>query len=439
MANKRAQSDGRVLPRQLHGKAGTPQGSRRSPGPSSVKLPSSTASNQQTKLRARLKSAEETLRAIQSGEVDALIVSGRHGEQVVPLKGGEPNYRMLVEAMSEGAATLSRDGAVLYCNGRIAELIGRTTGRAIGIPFQSLVAETERDRFKTLLTDARKAVVKGEFSLRRTDGGLIPVYLSLNPLRGFKGEALGMVITDLSEQKRKQAEEIKQAEATRRLLLEHTLSAQEEERRRIARELHDEAGQLLTALLVGLRTLEDARKLADAKVQGQRLREITAQAIDEVGRLARGLHPTVLDDHGLGVALSRYAAEYAKTYKIAVDLTLNELDSSNLPSRVQIALYRILQEALTNVARHSGARAVSIRFARLAAAVEVAVIDDGCGFDAKTVAVSSHRLGIQSMRERAAMLGGTFSFIPQRKGTKILVQVPLADQDFQPLVGPRST
>ena len=174
-----------------------------------------------------------------------------------------------------------------------------------------------------------------------------------------------MVITDLSEQKRKQAEEIKQAEAMQRLLLEHTLLAQEEERRRIARELHDEAGQLLTALLVGLRTLEDARKLADVKVQGQRLREITAQAIDEVGRLARGLHPTVLDDLGLGVALSRYAAEYAKTHNIAVDLTLNELDSSNLPPGVQIAVYRILQEALTNVARHSGASAVSIRFARL--------------------------------------------------------------------------
>ena len=367
------------------------------------------------------------------------MVSSRHGEQVVSLKGGEPNYRMLVEAMSEGAATLSRNGAVLYCNGRIAELIGKTTGRAIGIPFQSLVAETEQDRFKTLLSDARKAVVKGEFSLRRTDGSLIPVYLSLNPLRGFKGEALGLVITDLSEQKRNQAAEIKQAEAMRRLLLERTLSAQEEERRRIARELHDEAGQLLTALLVGLRTLEDARKLAEVKEQGQRLREITAQAMDEVGRLARGLHPTALDDHGLEVALSRYAAEYTKTHKIAVDLKLNKLDSSNLPSGVQIALYRILQEALTNVARHSGAKAVSIRLARLAAAVEVVVIDDGCGFDAKSVAVSSHRLGIQSMRERAAMLGGSISFIPQRKGTKILVQVPLAGQDLQPLVGPRST
>ena len=236
-----------------------------------------------------------------------------------------------------------------------------------------------------------------------------------------------MVITDLSEQKRKQAAEIKQAEATHRLLLERTLSAQEEERRRIARELHDEAGQLLTALLVGLRTLEDARKLADVKAQGHRLREIAAQAIDEVGRLARGLHPTVLDDHGLGVALSRYATEYTKTHNIAVDLALNELDSSNLPPGVQIALYRILQEALTNVARHSGAKAVSIRFARLATAVEVAVIDDGCGFDAKAVAVSSHRLGIQSMRERAAMLGGTISFTSQRKGTKILVQVPLAE------------
>jgi len=130
----------------------------------------------------------------------------------------------------------------------------------------------------------------------------------------------------------------------------------------------------------------------------------------------------------LGVALSRYAAEYTKSHNIAVELTLNELDCGDLSSGVQIALYRILQEALTNVARHSGAKTVRIRFARLDAAIEVAVIDDGCGFDAKAVAVSSHRLGIQSMRERAVMLGGTVSFIPQRKGTKILVRVPIADQ-----------
>jgi len=439
MADKRAHPDGRTLKRGLPRKGNTPPGTRRSPGPVPRKPRSPTPSSQQAKLRARLETAEETLRAIQSGEVDALIVSGRHGEQLVSLKGGEPNYRMLVEAMSEGAATLSRDGVVLYCNRRFAEMMGRPPERLIGVDVQSLVAEAERDRFNTLLTNVRKAIVKGEFNLRCADGSPIPVYLSLNRFRGFEGQALGMVITDLSEQKRKQVAEIKQAEATQRLLLERTLSAQEEERRRIARELHDEAGQLLTALLVGLRTLESARKLADAKAHGQRLREIAAQAIDEVGRLARGLHPTVLDDHGLGVALSRYAAEYTKTHNISVDLILNEIDSSNLPSEVQITLYRILQEALTNVARHSGAKAVSIRFARRPKAIEVAVIDDGCGFDAKAVAVSSHRLGIHSMRERAAMLGGRVSFIPQRKGTRILVQVPLSHHDPNPAAGQGST
>lgn len=432
MVNKRAKSRGQVLPGRTPGKAGIQQEPRGSSGPSPTKPPSSTVSRQQTKLRAQLKSAEETLRAIRSGEVDALMISGRNGERVVSLKGGEPNYRLLVEAMSEGAATLSRRGMVLYCNRGFADLISMPPGKVVGLALQSLVAEGERDRFETLLTNAWKSVAKAEFCLRCTDGNLLPVHLSLNRLRGFKGEVLGMVITDLREQKSKQAEEIKQAQAMRRLILERTLSAQEEERRRIARELHDEAGQLLTALLVGLRTLEDVRKLAAVKEQGQRLREIAAQAIDEVDRLARGLHPTVLDDHGLGVALSRYVAEYATNYNIAVNLTLGDLESSGFSSQVQITLYRIIQEALTNVARHSGAKTVEIRFKNSATAVEVEVVDDGCGFDAETVTVSSHRLGIQSMRERAAMIGGTVSFISRRKGTKVLVQVPLANRTSSP-------
>jgi PAS domain S-box-containing protein len=438
MANKRPRSDGRVLRGGLPGKVAAPRDARKSLRPSPRKLPSSTAVDQQSKLLARLKTAEETLRAIQSGEVDALMVSGRRGGQVVALKGGEPAYRMLVEAMGEGAATLSRNGTLLYCNRRFAELVRRPREKMIGIAVQSLVAKAERDRFEAFLGEAQKAVVKGEFNLRFRDGSLLPVHLSLNRFPGYKGHALGMVITDLSEQKRKQADEIKQAEVTRRILLEHMLSAQEEERRRIARELHDEAGQLLTSLLVGLRTLQDSPNLTDVKAQGLRLRKITAQALDEVGRLARGLHPTVLDDHGLGVALGRYVAEYMKTHNIAVDLKLNELNSSNLPSAVQIGLYRIVQEALTNVARHSGAKTVKIKFTRSAAALEAAIVDDGCGFDVKAVAVSSHRLGIQSMKERAAILGGTVSFASQRKGTKILVRVPLSEQDSGPSVERRS-
>jgi signal transduction histidine kinase len=386
-------------------------------------------SDHAAKLRTRLKTAEETLGAIRSGEVDAVMVSGRHGDQVVTLTSGAPTYRMLVEAMSEGAAILTGSGALLYSNLAFAELISGPPRTAGEISVQSLVGKSERQRFESLLATAQKGVAKGEFTLNSGDGRQVPVHLSLNRLRGYEG-VLGMVVTDLTGSRLVQAQEIKQADAMRRLLLERVLSAQEGERRRIARELHDEAGQLLTSLLVGLRALEDARSLADARTMGSRLREITAQAIDEVGRLARGLHPTVLDDHGLGVALSRYAAEYTRIHNIAVDLTLNEWETSALPPAFEIGLYRILQEALTNVAKHSGASAVGIEFARTGAGLEVSVSDDGCGFDTESAAiVSSSRLGIQSIRERAAMLNGSVRFISEDKGTRILVLIPLIDRE----------
>ena len=419
MSDKRVNSNRRAKDRSLARAPRARQRSPRKPAPS-------RQPDHQEKLRAQLKTAEETLAAIRSGEVDALMVSGRSGERVVTLKGGEPAYRMLVEAMSEGAATLSSDGTVLYSNRKFAEMIRRPLGKVAGMVVPSLIEEKERDRFGALLATVQRGVAKGEFNLRSSDGSLIPVHLSLSRFRGYEGHAVGMVVTDLSEQKRKQAEETRQAETMHRLLLERTFSAQEEERRRIARELHDEAGQLLTSLLVGLRTLEDSRNIADTKAKGQRLRKIAAQAIDEIGRLARGLHPTVLDDHGLGVALSRYVSEYAKTHNITVDLKLNKLDSRDIPPAVQMGLYRILQEALTNVARHSGAKAISIVFARSAAALKVAVTDNGHGFDPKALAIaSSNRLGIQGMRERAAMLGGTVSFTSKATGTRIVVQIPL--------------
>jgi PAS domain S-box-containing protein len=435
VSDRRAGSHGRAKRRVGPAEGGSPEKSPITRERAPRRTPTSKPHSHEEKLRARLKTAEETLAAIQSGEVDALMVFGRRGEQVVTLKGGEPAYRMLVEAMSEGAATLSNDGAVLYSNRKFAEMIRKPPGKVVGIAIHSLVEEKERDRFGALLAMAQKGVAKGEFNLRASDGSLVPVHLSLTRFRGYEGHALGMVVTDLSEQKRKQAEEMKQTETVHRLLLERTLSAQEEERRRIARELHDEAGQLLTSLLVGLRTLEDSRSIADAKAKGHRLRELTAKAIAEVGRLARGLHPTVLDDHGLGVALSRYVAEYAKIHNIAVDLKLNEPVSSDIPPAAQIGLYRILQEALTNVVRHSGAKAVRIGFARSATALQVEVTDDGHGFDTKGVAVSSSRLGIQGMRERAAMLGGTISFTSKGTGTRVLVQIPLiGQQDVQPAV-----
>src|SRR4029077_9679049 len=152
----------------------------------------SIRTDHEEKLRARLKTAEETLAAIQSGEVDALMVFGRRGEQVVTLKGGEPAYRMLVEAMSEGAATLSSDGAVLYSNRKFAEMIHRPPEKVVGIPVQSLVEEGERGRFGTFLATAHRGVAKGEFNLHASNGSLVPVHLSLNRLCGHEGQPLGI-------------------------------------------------------------------------------------------------------------------------------------------------------------------------------------------------------------------------------------------------------
>lgn len=388
----------------------------------------------QDELLKRLKAAKESLRALPSGDLDGLVVFGRRGAQVVTLQGGETAYRLLVDAMSEGAATVSSEGAVLYCNRRFAELVGRPAAKLVGAEIHSLIDDSERTRLGSFLGAARRQVVKQEFTLRNRRGHSIPVYLSLSPLRGYRGQAFGMVVTDLTEQRHKQQEEVKQAEAQHRLLLERELAAQESERRRIARELHDEAGQLLTSLLVGLRSLEDSGDIEACRSLGKRMREITAQAIDEIGRLARGLHPTALDDHGLDAALSRYVAEYSRTHKIPVELKLGGLNCSKLPAAVQIALYRILQETLTNVARHAGAKTARMSFKHTARTLEVSVADDGKGFDTSAAFPSSNHLGLQSIRERAALLGGKARFDSGSKGTRVLIQIPLTDWEFPSFV-----
>lgn len=227
------------------------------------------------------------------------------------------------------------------------------------------------------------------------------------------------------------AAEQKRAEESRHGLVEQVMSAQEAERRRIARELHDETGQLLTSLLVGLRLLRNAQLLKEAKAQAKYLAQITRQILDNLQRLARGLHPSILDDLGLVAGLTRYCADYAKGSGIAVHMQTEGLDSSRLPFPVETALYRIVQEALTNIAKHAAAKTVSITLRRQPSEIQATVHDDGCGFDVETtlhISTAAGHLGLYGMRERATLLGGCVTIESSAgRGTVVSVHLPLGD------------
>jgi PAS domain S-box-containing protein len=256
------------------------------------------------------------------------------------------------------------------------------------------------------------------------DGRVLDVEVTWAPLRLDHGDARLLIIQDVTEKRKRQAAQ--QKEEVRRLLLERILQVQEEERQRLARELHDEAGQLMTSLLVGLRTLSDSRRLADAKLQADRLREIASQAITELSRLARGLHSSVLEDLGLQAAVRRHVDELLTTHKLEVALEFAEADVAALDRHAQLNVYRIVQEALTNVLRHSQASAVVIRFEEAGRELHVTVTDNGRGLSsiANNQDARQH-LGIEGMRERAAMLGGTLEVASEPgHGTTVQLRIP---------------
>jgi PAS domain S-box-containing protein len=219
-------------------------------------------------------------------------------------------------------------------------------------------------------------------------------------------------------------------EEVRGELLERLLWAQEEERRRIARELHDEAGQDLTSLLLRLRALEDSRSLREAVSRAARLRGLAARTIDGLGRLARGLRPGVLESLGLRPALERLADEHAAALRVPVTVDATGFGRARPSPEVETAIYRIAQEALANAGRHARAHRLEMLLARERDRVRLVVRDDGRGFDTEAALRSSvrrGRLGLQGMRERVLMLGGSLSVLSQRgKGTTVSVTVPAA-------------
>ncbi len=226
--------------------------------------------------------------------------------------------------------------------------------------------------------------------------------------------------------------ERERAEQARQLLLRQLVTAQEEERRRIARELHDQMGQDLTVLMLGLKALRDAAP-ADSHVHAsvEPLQALATRIGREVRTLALQLRPPALDDLGLVATLANDVEQWSARVLIGVDFHTIGLEQQRLPSPIETALYRLAQEALTNVLKHAHAASVSLIIERRADAVQMIVEDDGVGFDVEAVRRTAHteqRLGLVGMNERAAQLGGTLTIESALgRGTTVFVRIPLAN------------
>jgi signal transduction histidine kinase len=205
--------------------------------------------------------------------------------------------------------------------------------------------------------------------------------------------------------------------------LRRVVAGQELERRRLARELHDETGQALTSILLGLKAVEEAKSDATLADASRNLRELVVATLQDVRRLAVELRPKALDDFGLVPALERLVETFTEGTGIEVQLEAR-LGDTRLPGEIETTLYRLIQEALTNVVKHAHATTVSILLLRRDGRVTGIVEDDGRGFDPEEARADG--LGLVGMRERAALVGGRLAIeAAAGSGTTIAVEVPV--------------
>ena len=345
-------------------------------------------------------------------------------------------YRTLFELCPIAVYSCNVSGVIQKYNRRAAELWGRrpqagdTDERFCGSfrlyrPDGRFMPH-EQCPMADVLSGNIPGVSDAEVVIERPDGSRVTVIVNIAPLPDERGECSGAINCFYDVTDRKKYEQLARESSQQRLLLEQILAAQDQERQRIARELHDEAGQLLTSILVGLKSLEGSGDLDACKVIGRQTRQVALLALDELRRLARGLHPAALANLGLQAAITASLEQYADRYGIQVRLIAEGLESNQLSDPMQIALYRIVQEALTNVARHARAENVTVTLRHMAGTIEISVSDDGCGFDISSLdKTSQNHLGIRSIRERAALLGGSVRIVSGDNGTEVLVRIPL--------------
>ena len=335
-----------------------------------------------------------------------------HARFVLILLESEGELRVEVAA---GDVEESVPGAAIALAGTKA---GRVLERGQSERVDSVIDDPESDLELTRALEMLTGLYV-PMRLRNRTIGLIVAGDKLVPDRRFSSEDLRLAETFAA----RAAVAVDQARLIQRDALRRVVRAQEDERRRLARELHDETGQALTSILLGLKSLED---LDDVAALGQgvaALRERVVATLQDVRRLAVELRPAALDDFGLEAALERLTAGFAEQTGLKVELE-SRLQDDRLPEEVETVLYRIVQEALTNIVKHAQASRVSIVITQKPGAVGAVIEDDGRGFDPGQSVDGG--IGLIGMRERVALLDGSMTIeAAPGKGTTLVIEVPV--------------
>jgi PAS domain S-box-containing protein len=372
----------------------------------------------------RLSVAEETLRAIRTGEVDAVVISGKKGPQVFTLEGADHAYRTLIESMNEGALTLTSSKTILYANQCFARMVKCPLTQVTGSSLNRFLSAEDRAAIRPLLKQEDKAGSKIQAQLIGIDGSRMPVQISTRRLLtvGDSRAVIGMVVTDMTQARHN--------EEMLRALSQSLVQAHEAERGSVALDLHDNITQLLCAVLFRNQALLDKLSTRDvpSKREAIELRKMLGRTAAEVQRISSNLRPSLLDHLGLAAVLRHTSTEFAHRTGLRVKLDCSEL-AIQLPAGTELTLFRIFQEALKNVELHAHARHVTVSLGLQDKLVKLAIKDDGVGFAldrGRAKPRSMTALGLLGMRERASYVGGSLKVTSvHHVGTEIEVRVPL--------------
>lgn len=338
------------------------------------------------------------------------------------MRESEERYRELFENSKDALYVHDMSGCYTSVNRAAEKLSGYSREELIGKHFSSFLNPAFEGhvlgQLRKKLEDANETTYEAEIITK--DGRQIPIEVSSRLIFG-NGVAVGVqgCVRDISERKR--------AQVAARTYSRRLIEAQEAERRRISRELHDQVGQILTAVKMHLHSLQQSCSAPEMLSSIADNMEVIDEAVDQVRDLSVDLRPLLLDDFGLAVALRWYLDRQAKRCGIATEFMTRSLsEDDRFSSELETACFRIVQEAVTNVVRHARADRISVLLERTGSELVLLISDDGAGFDMNVLRSSTSTLGLRGMEERVQALGGSITIDSTPKiGTEICARFPI--------------